>query len=84
MNKKDSEIQADIDKAISFNREKEEIERKIDLLLAPIIANAIERDEKAHTMALLERLPRGFHRTKLRAWHIRRLTDYEYRRIEIE
>lgn len=64
-----------------------ELQNRIDLLreeqnriLAPIIAQAMKDDDPTYTMALIKKLPRGFHRTQLRRHHIKRVENSEYTR----
>lgn len=53
---------------------------QIDQLLHPITQTAIKNDHRAETVELINSLPRGFHRTELRTWHIKRMEYHKYRR----
>lgn len=69
-----------IARAVDLQRRIDALYEEQDKLLTPICVAAMKADNPNLTMRLVHQMPRGYHRTELRTFHIQRMNeDLEYR-----
>jgi len=73
-------MEEELQRAMELQRQIDALYKQQDKLLDPLVKKAVEEDDPNKTMQLVRRLWIGFHRTELRAHHINRMNNYEYRR----
>lgn len=74
------EMQAVLGQAHDIAGQIHTLEARLKATLKPVVEQAIEDDNPDKTYELIQAIPPGAYRIELRTHHIKRMTDYEYRK----